>query len=114
MHAFDRAIINSAACLLPNASHLAQHFQTIAGHVNFAALGMVPAHGNFLEPQTGAVSDIKQLHVETETIDGRTFDNRPAGAHAKSFEATLRVPKGKTGRQSHREVENATTLFAQQ
>ena len=58
------------------------------------------------------MGNIQQLHIKTEAIDCRSFNNRPADAHAKSLEATLRVPEGKTGRQPHSEIENAAALFA--
>src|SRR6266545_548767 len=72
---------------------------------------MVPTHWNFLESQTRAISDIKQLHVETKTIDCCSFNNWTAGTHTKSFETTLGVPEGKTGRQSHRQIKQTATLF---
>src|SRR6266498_3659711 len=75
------------------------------------SLSMIPTHWNFLETQTRAISDIQQLHVETETIDRCSLNNWTAGTHAKSFEATLRIPEGKTGGQSDGQIKHAATLF---
>src|SRR6266498_948384 len=108
---FDGPVIHATACLLTDSSNFAEHFYAIARHVDFASGGVIPTHWNFLESQTRAITDIKQLHIETKTIDCRPFNNRTAGTHTKSFETTLRVPEGKTSGQSHCQIEHSATLF---
>src|SRR6266545_7790330 len=73
---------------------------------------MVPAYRNLPHSQAGAMGQIKQLYVKTETIYGCAFNNGSADAHSKRFEATLRVPERKSGCQPHHEIEDATALFA--
>src|SRR5712691_2679045 len=112
MHGLDRVIVNSAACLLAYQSHLAKHLKTVTQHVDLAAFIMVPANWYFLHSQPGASCHVEQFNVETETIDGCSFDDGTADAHTKRFETALCVPEGKTGCQPHNEVENSATLFA--
>jgi hypothetical protein len=58
------------------------------------------------------MSNIEQLDIETESVDCRSFNNRPTGAHAEGFESTLRIPEGQAGRQTDSEIEDAAALFA--
>src|SRR6185436_18949482 len=100
VHRPDGSVINSAACLLPNSSYLAESLVPVRCRVDLASLGMIPTHRHFAQSQARTVCDKEQLNIETESIDCRSFNNRPAGAHAEGFEATLRIPEGKAGRQT--------------
>src|SRR6266550_1382241 len=96
----------------PQRHHFAQHAQAIVNEIDFAPLGMVPAHGNFADAQSGALREIKQLHIEGEAVDASGFENRPTNIEAERFETTLRIPKRQAGGKPHKKVENAATLFA--
>src|ERR1044072_6767028 len=108
----DRRIINSAARLLPDQSHLVQHLKAVGKQSYLAALVVVPAHRNLFESQTGAKSQIQQLDIKSKPIDRSSFDQRPAHAHAKSFEAALRVPERHSRGQTNNQIKDASTLFA--
>ena len=73
---------------------------------------MVPADWNFTDAQTSALRQIKQLHVERETLDSRRFEDRPARVEAKGFESALRIPKRQRGGDSHKQIEDAASLLA--
>src|SRR4030095_13076932 len=73
--------------------YLAQHPQTIMKEAHLAPFGMVPAHWNFPDPQSGAVCQIKQLDIKSETVDVSGFDNWAANIEAECLETALRVPK---------------------
>mgnify|MGYP003693739373 CR=1 FL=1 len=80
--------------------------------MDLAACGMIPAHRNFADMQSGAMREIKQLNVKGETIDASGFENWAADVHPKCFETTLRVPKRKTGGEAHEQIENTAGLFS--
>src|SRR5262249_4578910 len=79
---------------------------------NFTALGMVPAHWNFANPQTCPTREIKQLNVEGETFDPRRFKNRSAYFEAKCFKSALCVRKRQSGREPHQQIKNAAGLLS--
>src|SRR5260370_23887955 len=58
------------------------------------------------------MSEVDQFDVEAEAVDFRAFNDGPADAHAKGFEATLRVPKWQPGGQPHDYIEDSTALLA--
>src|SRR5215217_3096776 len=93
MYGANRRVVNTAACLLANQAHFIQHLETVAKQTHLAALVVVPSDRNLFQVQTCAESQVQQLHIKSEAIDRRRFNQRPAHAHAKSFKAALRVPE---------------------
>src|SRR5207244_2325077 len=91
---------------------LAQHAQAVAQKINFAALSVVPAHGDFAHAETGAARQKEQLDVEGKTIHPRRFENRPAYFEPKRFEPALCVPERQTGRNAHEQIEHAPGVLA--
>src|SRR5215471_18166014 len=73
---------------------------------------MVPTNWNFPNPQTGSMREIKQLHVECETVDPRRFKNRSARLEAKRFKSALRVPKRQSGCEPHKQIKNTPPLLS--
>ena len=80
---------------------LTQHPEAIVEKTHFAALGMIPAHGNFAQTQAGMTRQIEQLDVESEAVNTSGLQNWAANIEAKCFEAALRVPKRQAGRDPH-------------
>src|SRR4051794_12800771 len=98
MHSLDGAVVNAAARLLPDQTHFIQHLETVAEHANLASLVVVPSHRNLFQLQSRAKSQVQQFNVKSKPIDSRCLDERSAHAHAKSFEAALRVPEWQASR----------------
>src|SRR5437660_10095451 len=92
-------------------NHFAQNAQAIAHELDVTSFVMIPAHRNFAQAQAGALREIKQLNVESKAIDPRGFENRAANIETKRFKSALRVPKRQTGRDAHKQVENAAALL---
>ena len=98
--------------MLPNQSNFVKHLEAVAKHAYLASFVVVPTHWNFFQLQSGFLRQVEQFDIESKTIDRRCLNYRSANAHAKCFETTLRIPKGKTGCDSHGKVEDAATLFS--
>ena len=77
-----------------NPTHFINHSQTVAavipGHVQWTAGVVIPSNGNLAQTQFGQIRQINQFNIETETIDLRSFDQRPANIQAKSLEPIKR------------------------
>src|ERR1043166_8692757 len=89
--------------------YFAQHTDTVPKKTDFAALSMVPADRNLADTQAGAMRQIKQLHIECEAVDPRHFKNLSRRVETKRFKAALRVPERQPRRNSHKQIENATS-----
>src|ERR1700752_1145014 len=111
MHGANRGVVNSAACLLPDQADLVHHLKAVSKQGDLAAVIVVPTHRNLFELQTRTISEIQQLDVKSKPVDRGGFDKRPAHAHAKSFEATLRVPERHSGGHANNQIKDASTLF---
>ena len=81
-------------------------------HVDFTALGVVPAHWNFPESQSRPMREKKKFDIERESDGVRLFQNWPANIEAKCLETTLRIPEWHAGREPHDQIENAAGLLA--
>src|SRR6267142_7184242 len=107
--------INSFVDLLANFLYFIDHAQTIAcviaRSVKSADL-VIPAHGNFTQPQSSQLRHVQQFDVETKAVDRGCFNDRPASAHSKCFETTLGVPKRQPCCESHDQVKYAAALFS--
>src|ERR1043165_4633304 len=112
MNGANRGVVNATPRLLPDKAHFTQHPKTVARQTHRTAFVVIPTHRHFLQSQPCAKSEIQQFDVKSEAIDRCGFDQRPAHAHAKRLEATLRIPERQTRCQAHREIENASALLA--
>jgi hypothetical protein len=79
---------------------------------HLAALRMVPADRNFPDAQSGALRQIKQLHIKSETLDASGFDNRATNIEAERLETALRVPKWEIRGDTDNKIEDSASLFA--
>src|SRR5258708_33278640 len=107
-----RFAVNAASDSAPNTPDFVNHANTVAHDRYFAGRIMIPAHRNFAQPQAGEMSEINQFDVETEALDLRGLDQRPAHIHAKGFAPALRVPVRQDGNRAHDAIENAPAPFA--
>src|SRR4051812_8376383 len=91
--------------------HFPQHSQAITKKTDLATLGVVPTHRNFTDAQSGMLREVKQLDIESETIEAGGLQNRAAYVEAKSLEPALRIPKWQPSRDADEQVERATSLL---
>src|SRR6266536_1641577 len=96
----------------PQRDHFPQHPQAVAEKTNFASLSVIPAHGNLPDSQAGTLREIKQLNIESETLDTRCLQDRPANIEAKRLEPALRIPKRQPCREAHEQIKNPASLLA--
>ncbi len=84
----------------------------IAKKTNLASFSVIPANRNLADTQTGAMRQIKQLDIKREAVDPCRFKNRSAPVEAKGFKAASCIPKRQRPCDSHKQIENATSLLA--
>src|SRR5919108_1951518 len=72
--------------------HFAQHAETVAEKTHFSSFRVIPAHRDLADTQTGAMGQIKQLHIKREALDSRCLEHRATRVEAKRFKAALRIP----------------------
>jgi hypothetical protein len=72
---------------------------------------MIPAHRNLANSQSGMLRQIKQFDIEGEPVEASCFQDWAAHIEAESLEPALGIPKRQTGRETHQQIERATSLL---
>jgi hypothetical protein len=91
--------------------HFSQHPHTVLDEADFASFVVIPAHGDFAQPKSGLLREVKQFDVKGEAIQLRPLKDWPAPFQTESFESTLCVPKRQPGCDSHEKIKNSPGLF---